>query len=68
MKIIFCKNFQKMENSYNFQLSLQGEKIHNSANAIQVGENIIAMTEILQEVANIMLNENEKQNFSIEIK
>lgn len=57
-----------MENSYNFQLSLQGEKIHNSANAIQVGENIIAMTEILQEVANIMLNENEKQNFSIEIK
>ena len=57
-----------MENSYNFQLSLQGEKINNSANAIQVGENIIAMTEILQEVANIMLNENEKQNFSIEIK
>nr|DAW42019.1 MAG TPA: hypothetical protein [Caudoviricetes sp.] len=35
---------------------------------MQVGENIIAMTTILQEVANSLLSDKEKQGFSIEIK
>ncbi len=68
MKLVFYKSFSKMENSYNFQLSLQWENIYNSANAMQVGENIIAMTTILQEVANSLLSDKEKQGFSIEIK